>query len=337
MSEHKLPPAIFLLGPTATGKTALAESIAARWPCDVISVDSALVYRGMDIGSAKPDRELQQRLPHRLIDIREPWDVYSVADFRRDALVQMQSITAAGRIPLLVGGTMLYFKALLEGLADLPEADASIRAELEQEAGRLGWAALHERLASVDPDTAAALHPRHSQRILRALEVYYLSGRPLSELQREQGGAELPYRVVQFALLPADRGVLHQRIDQRFRQMLEQGFLDEVRGLRELGRLHRGLPSVRAVGYRQAWEHLDGEYDVDEFVERGIAATRQLAKRQLTWLRKWDDLCRLVIKYPGSSGIDPEFSDDGAVHVIEGWDEASILSKISSQIQELAG
>ncbi len=297
-----LPPAIFLMGPTASGKTALAEHIAARWPCEVISVDSALVYRGMDIGTAKPDLALQSTLPHRLIDIIEPEQRYSAADFRRDALQHMAEITAAGKVPLLVGGTMLYFKVLLEGMAELPAADHELRAELTAAAERDGWPALHARLAICDPETAANLHPNHSQRILRALEVYLLSGEPMSALQRQQHRA-LRYRVAQFALWPTERGALHRRIDQRFADMLAGGFLDEMGTLRRRPALTGDAPSMRAVGYRQAWDYLDQGGEYADFVARGQAATRQLAKRQLTWLRKWPGLHRLPIDYAASDSV----------------------------------
>ncbi len=295
-----LPPAIFLMGPTASGKTDLAMAIADRLPVELVSVDSALVYRGLDIGSAKPGAAELAQYPHRLIDICDPAESYSAGDFRRDALAAMDEITAAGRIPLLVGGTMLYFRALLEGMAELPAADPAVRAEIEARAAREGWPALHAELAGVDPELAGELHPNHSVRIERGLEVYRLTGRPLSELRREQARDPLTdrYRVTQLALLPRDRALLHERIERRFLRMLEHGFVDEVRALHARGDLHADLPAIRAVGYRQVWQYLAGELDYDEMVAAGIAATRQLAKRQLTWLRRWPDLARIYLQAP---------------------------------------
>ncbi|MCD9571845.1 tRNA (adenosine(37)-N6)-dimethylallyltransferase MiaA [Pseudomonas protegens] len=296
----QLPPAIFLMGPTAAGKTDLAIELTKVLPCELISVDSALVYRGMDIGTAKPSRELLAQFPHRLIDILDPAESYSAADFRTDALTAMADITARGKIPLLVGGTMLYYKALLEGLADMPAADPQVRAELEEEAARLGWQALHDQLAAVDPESAARIHPNDPQRLTRALEVYRVSGLTMTAHRQRQlaqsteagasGRSQLPYTVANLAIAPANRQVLHQRIAQRFTQMLEQGFIDEVVALRSRSDLHAGLPSIRAVGYRQVWDHLDGKLTSAEMQERGIIATRQLAKRQFTWLRSWADL-----------------------------------------------
>ena len=299
MTEH-LPPAIFLMGPTASGKTDLALALADALPCELISVDSALIYRGMDIGTAKPDKATLARYPHRLVDIRDPAESYSAAEFRADALAAMAEITARGRIPLLVGGTMLYYKALLEGLADMPGADPAVRAELEAWAAVEGWEALHRELARVDPESAARIHPNDPQRLTRALEVYRVSGLSMTEHRLRQaagnpdagtsGAGQLPYTVAQLAIAPAQRQVLHDRIAQRFRVMLEQGFVEEVEALRRRSDLHAGLPSIRAVGYRQVWEYLDGELSRDEMVERGIIATRQLAKRQFTWLRGWENL-----------------------------------------------
>ncbi|RRV28964.1 tRNA (adenosine(37)-N6)-dimethylallyltransferase MiaA [Pseudomonas sp. o96-267] len=318
-----LPPAIFLMGPTAAGKTDLALELARVLPCDLISVDSALVYRGMDIGTAKPERDVLDAFPHALIDIRDPAESYSAAEFRTDALAAMAESAARGRIPLLVGGTMLYYKALLEGLADMPSADPAIRAELEARAAVEGWEVLHRELAAVDPESAARIHPNDPQRLTRALEVYRLSGMSMTEHRLRQaagnpdtgtsGAGQLPYTVAQLAIAPAQRQVLHDRIAQRFRVMLEQGFVEEVQALRRRSDLHAGLPSIRAVGYRQVWEYLDGELSRDEMVERGIIATRQLAKRQFTWLRGWenvhwldslacDNLSR-VLKYLGSVSI----------------------------------
>jgi len=291
VSVDSLPPAIFLMGPTAAGKTALAMELCDRLPCDIISVDSALIYRGMDIGTAKPTAEELGRYPHRLIDIRGPEQSYSAAEFRQDALAEMAAITAAGRIPLLVGGTMMYFNALQQGLANMPEADPAVRARLEEDARRLGWPAMHSRLAQVDPQAAARLKPNDSQRVQRALEVYELSGRPMSELWREQEQTVLPYQVHSFAVMPPERAELHRRIEQRFHLMLELGLVDEVeRVLWSRGDLDLSHPSVRCVGYRQVWEYLAGHWDYETMVFKGIVATRQLAKRQITWLRSWNDL-----------------------------------------------
>ena len=289
----KRPTVIFLMGPTASGKTDLAVSLLDHLNAEIISVDSALVYRGMDIGSAKPDAELLARVPHHLIDIRDPAEPYSAADFVSDARPLIRRITEAGRVPLLVGGTMLYFKALLDGLADLPASDPDVRRTILAKAAQCGWPALHAELAAVDPAMAAKLHPNHSQRIQRALEVYRITGRPMSELQRDQDGAGSladDYQVRQLALIPHQRRLLHQRIEERFLKMLELGFVDEVNRLFLRRDLNDALPSIRAVGYRQVWGFLAGDYGFDEMVARGIAATRQLAKRQLTWLRKWPGL-----------------------------------------------
>ncbi|MCQ4347591.1 tRNA (adenosine(37)-N6)-dimethylallyltransferase MiaA [Pseudomonas stutzeri] len=296
-----LPPAIFLMGPTASGKTDLAIELARVLPCEIVSVDSALVYRGMDIGTAKPSRELLAEFPHRLIDIRDPAECYSAAEFRADALAAMAEISAAGRIPLLVGGTMLYYKALLEGLADMPSADPAVRAQLEAQAAAEGLAALHAELMLVDPESAARIHPNDPQRLVRALEVYRVSGLAMSEHRRRQqvlqnlhGDAPqvgaLPYTVAQLAIAPAQRSLLHERIARRFHLMLEQGFVAEVEALYARGDLHPGLPSIRAVGYRQVWEYIEGRLTREEMAERGIVATRQLAKRQFTWLRSWSSL-----------------------------------------------
>lgn len=292
------PPAIFLMGPTAAGKTDLALELARLLPCELISVDSALVYRGMDIGTAKPSAKVLREFPHRLIDIRDPAQSYSAADFVSDALTAMAESTAAGRIPLLVGGTMLYFKALSEGLADMPAADPAVRAELETQAQKEGLAVLHRQLAEVDPESALRIHPNDPQRLVRALEVYRVSGISMSEHRARQrlqkagagtpDGGVLPYTVAQLSVAPAQRQVLHQRIEQRFVTMVEQGFVEEVEVLRGRGDLHPELPSMRAVGYRQVWNYLDGAYSREEMVQRGIIATRQLAKRQLTWLRGWE-------------------------------------------------
>jgi tRNA dimethylallyltransferase len=278
------PPAIFLMGPTASGKTALACALADEFPLRLVSVDSALVYRGLDIGAAKPDAATLRCYPHDLIDIREPSQPYSAADFRVDALVAMDRITRAGHVPLLVGGTGLYFRALERGLSAMPQADPMVRAELADEAARIGWPALHARLAMADPVAAARIRPGDTQRIQRALEVIALSGHPLSALQ-EGIRERLPWRVLKIALLPADRGPLHARIAARFDAMLAAGFLDELHRLHAKAGLHADLPAMRAVGYRQAWPYLDGLIDARTFRERAIFATRQLAKRQITWLR----------------------------------------------------
>ncbi len=282
------PPAIFLMGPTASGKTGLAVALAQRFPLEIISVDSALVYRDMDIGTAKPDAETLRFAPHHLIDLIDPTESYSAARFRQDALKLMAEITSRGNVPLLVGGTMLYFKALWQGLSDMPQADAALREEIERDAKVLGWPALHAQLAKLDPQTAARLQPTDAQRIQRALEVVRLTGEPMAKLWEKAVGEALPYRVLPLALLPSDRAVLHQRIAYRFAAMLEAGLVEEVRQLREKYPLHTALPSMRCVGYRQAWSYLEGEYGRDELLNRGIYATRQLAKRQLTWLRGMD-------------------------------------------------
>ena len=285
-----LPKAICLMGPTASGKTDLAIYLTEHFPVDIISVDSAMVYRGLNIGSAKPSDEELQKAPHRLIDVVDPLEVYSAARFRKDALKEMAEITRAGRIPLLVGGTMLYFRALLQGLSELPESDEAIRQMLEQQAKESGWDKMHQRLAEVDAEAAARIHPNDPQRISRALEVYEMTGKPMSQLQKEKKAEPLPYQVLKLALIPSDRALLHQRIEKRFTQMLEQGFIEEVKTLRNRGDLHQDLPAVRAVGYRQVWDYLDGIIDYTEMQERGVIATRQLAKRQLTWLRSEKDL-----------------------------------------------
>ena len=284
-SEHK-PLAIFLMGPTASGKTDLAIQLRQQLPVEVISVDSALIYRGMDIGTAKPSKAELALAPHRLIDICDPAESYSAANFRTDALREMQEISAQGKIPLLVGGTMLYYKALLEGLSPLPSADEKVRSEIEAKAELIGWAGLHQELSKIDPISAQRINPNDSQRINRALEVFYLTGKTLTELTAQKGEA-LPYNILQFAIAPEQREVLHLRIEQRFHKMIELGFQQEVEKLYRRADLNENLPSIRCVGYRQMWEYLRGDYDHDEMVFRGICATRQLAKRQITWLRGW--------------------------------------------------
>jgi tRNA dimethylallyltransferase len=293
--SSRLPPAVLVMGPTASGKTGLAVELVRRFPMDIISVDSALVYRGMDIGTAKPDAATLTEAPHRLINIREPTEPYSAADFRADALREMADVTTAGRVPLLVGGTMLYFRALLEGLSDLPSANPEVRARLERRAAREGWAALHAELGVSDPQAAAAINPNDPQRIQRALEVLELTGRAISELQREQRTGPPRYRILKIVVCPRERAELHRRIERRFDEMLAQGFEDEMRRLHDRPGLHDDLPSMRAVGYRQAWAWVEGAIDRGEMRRRAIAATRQLAKRQLTWLRReeealWYDL-----------------------------------------------
>ncbi len=318
---HSTPPSAALplaclLGPTASGKTAAALAFAARAPVEIISVDSALVYREMDIGTAKPSAEERALAPHHLIDIVDPVDAYSAADFRADALRLIGEIVARGNVPLLVGGTMLYYKALTQGLNDLPAADPDVRATLDADAAREGWPALHARLSAVDPVTAARLAPNDSQRIQRALEVFMLTGQTMSSLlaaPARDDDAALRYRFVPIALEPSDRIVLHARIAARFDAMLAHGFIDEVRRLRDRGDLHPGLPSMRCVGYRQAWEYLDGLIDYDTMRDKGVFATRQLCKRQLTWLRAMPE--RIVVD---CCGLDATAQAVGAVERVVG-------------------
>ncbi|MES1981992.1 MAG: tRNA (adenosine(37)-N6)-dimethylallyltransferase MiaA [Pseudomonadota bacterium] len=286
MAEHSpLPPAIFLMGPTASGKTAAAIELAQHLPVELISVDSALIYRGMDIGTAKPDAGTLAVAPHHLINIIDPTEAYSAAAFRHEALALMQDITSRGHIPLLVGGTMLYFQALRLGLSDLPQADPVMRQELEDQAARRGWPAMHSELAKIDPATAARLKPGDAQRIQRALEIFRISGIPMSTLLGRKNTQALPYRVLPLALQPSDRAQLHERIATRYSSMLNRGLVDELRALQARHVLHPNLPSMRCVGYRQAWRFIADEIDATELLELGIIATRQLAKRQLTWLR----------------------------------------------------
>ncbi|MBK1691155.1 tRNA (adenosine(37)-N6)-dimethylallyltransferase MiaA [Ectothiorhodospira mobilis] len=294
---HASPlPVVFLMGPTATGKTELALALARELPCEIISVDSAMVYRGMDVGTAKPAPEILEAVPHHLVDILDPAQSYSAARFREDALGLVEAIHARGRLPLLVGGTMLYFRALEFGLDPLPQADPAVRREIEALAAQSGWGAVHRELARLDPQAAARIHPNDPQRLQRALEVCRVSGRLLSA---QQGGAPqpgLPHRVLRLALMPRDRGPLRARIARRFEAMLERGLVEEVRALHRRGDLSPALPAIRAVGYRQVWSHLEGELDHDTMVTKAVTATRQLAKRQMTWLRR----------YPGIVPLDPE-------------------------------
>ena len=302
MNDSK-PPVIFVMGPTASGKTDLAIALSQQRAVDVISVDSALIYRGMDIGTAKPTAQELSLAPHALIDICDPLESYSVADFCRDAQVEIDKSHQAGRTPVLVGGTMMYFNALLKGLADMPATDMATRVAIEEEALIKGWPVLHQELAAVDPESAAQIHPNHSQRIARALAVYRLSGKPMSIYRAEQleqstvnASFTSQYRVTQFALIPEERALLHQRIASRYQMMLEAGFEQEVTQLYKRGDLSLDLPSMRAVGYRQMWEYVEQLYGYEEMIGKGLAATRQLAKRQLTWLRGWEGLHVLDVK-----------------------------------------
>jgi tRNA dimethylallyltransferase len=281
----KDPFVFFLMGPTASGKTDLAVKLVQHLPCEIVSVDSAMVYRGMDIGTAKPTADLLQQAPHRLIDICDPVESYSAARFREDALAEIHDILSNDRIPLLVGGTMLYFRALERGLSTLPAANAGVRAELETQAQEKGWPTLHARLKQVDPQAAARIHPHDPQRIQRALEVYELTGKPMTELLKQKAAIQLPYRTIKLAVAPQDRTILRERIADRFHAMLTQGIITEVENLYQRGDLNPSLPAIRAVGYRQVWAYLSGELDYHMMIERAITATRQLAKRQLTWLR----------------------------------------------------
>jgi len=302
--QQDAPHAIFIMGPTAAGKTDLAVACVEQLNGEIISVDSALVYKRMDIGTAKPDAETLKKAPHKLIDIIEPNQAYSAANFRQDAFDEMQKITASGKTPVLVGGTMLYYKSLQEGLSLLPSADEAVRDRLEQEAKKIGWEAMHQRLKSIDAQAAERIHPNDPQRIQRALEVYEISGQSMSELWLQQKANALPYDVTKIALIPQNREALRARIAQRFYQMLELGFVDEVRALMANENLHLNIdmPSMRCVGYRQVWQYLQGEMDKEQMLEKAITATRQLAKRQLTWLRK-EQMCN---NYDANAAIFPE-------------------------------
>lgn len=284
------------MGPTASGKTDLALAIADEFPCEIISVDSVMVYRDLNIGSAKPSQEILQNYPHHLVDIINPEESYSVASFCNDALSLINQSHVNKKIPLLVGGTMLYFNALLHGLSNMPSANEKVRNDISQQADDLGWEALHEKLKQVDPKSAERIHPNDPQRIQRALEVYELTGTPISEWHAETKSFELGSKVLKLALIPEDRADLHQRIEQRFDHMLSEGFIEEVRGLYKRDSLHADLPSMRSVGYRQAWKYLEGEFDAHEMREKAIIATRQFAKRQLTWLRGESDLNTIPAK-----------------------------------------
>ncbi len=291
--EKEQPPqphAIFLMGPTASGKTDVAMRLCSSLPCEIISVDSAMIYRGMDIGTAKPTADELRQIPHRLINLLDPIARYSAADFRQDALCEMAEITAAGRIPLLVGGTMLYYRALQYGLSELPAANPEIRQRLEAQAVEFGWQWMHDRLAEIDPVAAARIHPNDPQRLQRALEVYEISGQSMTALIAKQPQHELPYHVTKLGLMPSDRQWHREHVALRFDQMLAQGFVEEVAVLRENSALNLSLPSMRCVGYRQIWEYLEGLYDYDTMRDKAITATRQLAKRQRTWLRSEKNL-----------------------------------------------
>lgn len=297
-------PAICLMGPTASGKTALAIELVQRLPLEIINVDSAQIYREMDIGTGKPDAETLRIAPHRLISFLDPSQTYSAARFRSDAIREMASIREAGKVPLLVGGTMLYFKALRDGLSVLPQASAEVRAAITEIAARQGWSEVHARLSEVDPVAAKRIHPNDPQRLQRALEVFMLSGRSMTELQANSVDAAVSENLLFVSIQPSQRSVSHARIEKRFRQMVADGLVREVSRLYARGDLHAGLPSVRSVGYRQVWQYLDDEIGFDAMVQRGIIATRQLAKRQVTWLRSWGELSDFDSEHPKTlSGV----------------------------------
>lgn len=284
------PHVVCLMGPTASGKTGLAVDLVQHHDFEIISVDSALVYKGMDIGTAKPDADLLAKAPHRLIDIIDPTESYSAADFVADVVHEVADIVAKGKTPLLVGGTMMYFNALQKGLAEMPTADVQLRKEIEQEALQKGWPALHEYLQGVDPEAALRIHPNDPQRLQRAIEVYRLTGKTMTQFWAEQEEASMPFEMINMAVMPKERSVLHQRIEQRFDEMMANGFLAEVEGFYRRGDLSIEMPSMRCVGYRQLWQYLDGVDSLDDAIFKGVVASRQLAKRQLTWLRGWEDL-----------------------------------------------
>jgi tRNA dimethylallyltransferase len=314
LPSEGLPPVVFLMGPTASGKTELAAGLVRRFPLEIISVDSAMVYRGMAIGTARPDPELLREAPHRLIDFRDPGEPYSAAEFRRDALREMADITARGHIPLLVGGTLLYFRTLEQGLSVLPAADPAVRARLDAEAQRIGLEGLHARLQAIDPLSAMRIHANDPQRIQRALEVYELTGRPLSEFHRRGREAALANRVIKLIVAPRDRELMQARIERRFRDMLAAGFVEEVRTLYQRGDLHAELPALRAVGYRQVWAFLAGEIDYDAMVNQAIVATRQYARRQMTWLRGEADGKWFVAEDPGVADQLRRHLESGLAH-----------------------
>ena len=302
-SKVVLPPALFIMGPTASGKTDLAVELIKHFPIEIISVDSALIYKEMNIGTAKPDKKTLEKAPHRLVDFLDPSQAYSAADFRLDALREMAEITANGNIPVLVGGTMLYYRALENDLAKLPSANPEVRKKIDTQAAEQGWDILHQRLEQVDPDSAARIHPNDSQRIQRALEVYEITGQSLTSLHKAAKHDALPYRLLKIALIPNDREWLRERAALRFEQMIENGFLEEVQYLYDRSDLNPNLPSIRCVGYRQAWEYLNGNIDFKEMKNRAIVATRQLAKRQMTWLRSEQEVSRYDAQHYNLSSI----------------------------------
>lgn len=301
--KANLPPAIFIMGPTASGKTDLAVELIEHFPIEIISVDSALIYKEMSIGTAKPDKATLEKAPHRLIDFLDPSQAYSAADFRRDALREMEQITANGNIPVLVGGTMLYYRALENDLAKLPSANPDIRKKIDKQAASEGWGVLHQQLEKIDPGSAARIHPNDSQRIQRALEVYEITGKSLTSLHKAAKHDALPYRLLKIALIPDDREWLRERAALRFEQMIEEGFLEEIQHLYDRRDLNPDLPSIRCVGYRQAWDYLNGNIDFNEMKNRAIVATRQLAKRQMTWLRSEKEVSRYDAQHYSLSSI----------------------------------